>query len=102
MRTIYLLAMCLWLNACATTQLFPPESTKDLTNDTAAITAWKDQASYTSGAHAPSTKVQLGGRITEVIPKPGVLSFSQKSSQWIVILAMVHRVLGGKRHSDSP
>jgi len=71
MRTIYLLAMCLWLNACTTTLLFPPESTKDLTNDTAVITAWKDQASYTSGVNSTSTKVQLGGRITEIIPKPG-------------------------------
>lgn len=71
MRTIYLLAMCLWLNACTATTPFPPEITKDTTTDTSDITAWKKQASYTSGAKFISTKVQLSGRITQVIPKPG-------------------------------
>ncbi len=71
MRTIYLLAMCLWLNACATAPLFPPEITNAITTDTSVITAWKKQASYTSGANFISSKVQLAGRITQVIPKPG-------------------------------
>lgn len=71
MRTIYLLAMCLWLNACTATTPFPPEITKDTTTDTSVITAWKKQATYTSGANFSSTKVQLGGRIMQVIPKPG-------------------------------
>lgn len=71
MRTIYLLTMCLWLNACTATTPFPREITKDTTTDTSAITAWKKQASYTSGANFISTKVQLSGRITQVIPKPG-------------------------------
>lgn len=71
MRTIYMLAMCLWLNACTATTPFPPEITKDTTTDTSVITAWKKQATYTSGANFVSTKVQLGGRITQVIPKPG-------------------------------
>lgn len=71
MRTIYLLAMCLWLNACTASTPFPPEITKDTTTDTSDITAWKKQASYTSGANFISKKVQLGGRITQVIPKPG-------------------------------
>jgi starvation-inducible outer membrane lipoprotein len=71
MRTIYLLAMCLWLNACTATPLFPPEITKDIKTDISVIKAWKEQASYNSGVNFISTKVQLGGRITQVIPKPG-------------------------------
>ncbi len=71
MRISYLLALCLWLNACTTAQLFPPEITKDLTTDTVVITAWKEQLPYTSGASSRSAKVQIGGLITQVTPKSG-------------------------------
>jgi len=71
MRTIYLLAICLWLTACTATPLFPPEITKGITTDTSVIGAWKEQARYPSGANFVATKVQLGGRIAQVIPKPG-------------------------------
>ncbi len=71
MRISYLLALCLWLNACTTTKLFPPEITKDLTTDTAVITAWKEQVLNTSGDSSRSAKVQLGGLITQVTPNPG-------------------------------
>lgn len=71
MRTIYFLAMYLWLNACTAAPLFPPEIAKDIKTDISVITAWKEQRSYASGANFGPTKVQLGGRITQVIPKPG-------------------------------
>lgn len=71
MRTIYFVAMCLWLNACTTATLFPLETKNNITTDPSVIKAWKQQASYTSGVNFGSTKVQLGGRITQVIPKPG-------------------------------
>lgn len=71
MRTIYLFAMCLWLNACIATTPFPPEIAKETATDTSVVPTWNKQVSYTSGAKFISTKVQLGGRITQVIPKPG-------------------------------
>jgi starvation-inducible outer membrane lipoprotein len=71
MRIIYFLAMCLWLNGCTAAPLFSPETAKDIKTDISVIQAWKEQASYASGANFASTKVQLGGRITQVIPKPG-------------------------------
>lgn len=71
MRTIYLLAMCLWLNACTATSPFPQEVAEETSTDTSAIKAWKEQAGYASGTSFISRKVQLGGRITQVIPKPG-------------------------------
>lgn len=67
MRIIGVLAMCLWLAACTTTPLFPPEITKDIENDTFAFKAWKEQASYPS-AHVLSQKVELEGQILKVIP----------------------------------
>lgn len=71
MRTIYFLAMCLWLNGCTAAPLFPPEIAKDIKTDISVIKVWQEQARYTSGANFVSTKVQLGGRITQIIPKPG-------------------------------
>jgi hypothetical protein len=71
MRTIYLLAMFLWLSAYTATPTFPQEVAKEITTDTSAIKAWKEQAGYASGASFISRKAQLEGRITQVIPKPG-------------------------------
>ena len=72
MRTIYLLAMCLWLNACTAATQFPLEVTNDMTTDeTSVIPAWKERGHYTAGAHFVSTKVQLAGQVTQIIPKPG-------------------------------
>lgn len=67
MRIIVPLAMCLWLAACTTTPMFPPEITKDIENDTFAFKAWKEQASYPF-AHVLSQKVELEGKILKVIP----------------------------------
>jgi len=71
MRTIYLLAICLGLTACTATPPFPQEVAKDITTDISAIKAWKEQVGYASSASFISRKVQLEGRITQVIPKPG-------------------------------
>lgn len=74
MRIIGLFAMCLWLEACTTTPLFPPEITKGIETDTVAYKAWKEQRASPSSAHFVSHKVQLGGQITQVIRKTdGVL-----------------------------
>lgn len=67
MRIMGLLTMCLWLGACTTTPLFPPEITKDIENDTFVFKAWKEQASYPS-ADILSRKVELEGHILKVIP----------------------------------
>lgn len=79
MRIIGLFAMCLWLGACTTTPLFPPEVMKDVETDTVALKAWKEQTSYPSGAHFVFHKVELGGRITQVIRKPdGVVILAEE------------------------
>jgi starvation-inducible outer membrane lipoprotein len=69
MRIIGLFAMCLWLGACTTTPLFPPQIIKDVETDTFVLKAWKEQTSYPSGAHFVSHKVELGGQIAQVIRK---------------------------------
>ena len=46
MRIIGLFAMCLWLEACTTTPLFPPEVLKDVEANTFDAKAWKEQTSY--------------------------------------------------------
>lgn len=68
MRSVILFVMYLWLEACTTPPLFPPEVMKGIENDTFAFKAWKDQASYTS-ARLVSHKVELEGQILKVIPK---------------------------------
>lgn len=67
MRIIGLLTMCVWLTACITQPLFPPEITKDINNDTFAFKAWRDQALYPS-AHLISQKVELEGQLLKAIP----------------------------------
>lgn len=69
MRIIGVLAMCLWSAACTISPLFPPNILKDVETDTVAVKAWKEQTSYPSAAHVVSHKVELGGRITDVIRK---------------------------------
>lgn len=79
MRIITLFAICLWLEACTTTPLFPPEVMKDVETDTFAVKAWKEQIPYPSGAHFVSHKVELGGQITHVIQKPdGVVILAEE------------------------
>ncbi|MBS0152239.1 MAG: Slp family lipoprotein [Nitrospira sp.] len=62
-----MLTMYLWLAACTTTPLFPPEITNDIENDTFGFKAWKEQASYPSD-NILSQKVELEGHILKVIP----------------------------------
>ena len=86
MRTIYFIAMCLWLNACAHSTLLPPDSTENITADTSIVPSWKERTNYNSGAHFVSTKVQLGGKITQVLPKPGgviILAEEQPADRYI-------------------
>lgn len=71
MRTIYLLVLCLWLNAWTAGPLFSQEIANDITSNPSVIQAWKEQAGTISSANFLSKKVQLGGRITHVLPKPG-------------------------------
>lgn len=71
MRTIYLLTLCLWLNAWTAAPLFSQEIANDITSNPSVIQAWKKQAGAVSSANFISKKVQLGGRITHVLPKPG-------------------------------
>lgn len=68
MRILGLFAMCLWLEACTTPPLFPPEIMKDVETGTVALKAWKEHTSYPSGAHFVSHKVELEGQIMKVIP----------------------------------
>ncbi len=77
MRIIGLFTMCLWLGACTTAPLFPPEIMKDVKMDTVAFKAWKNQSYHSSTANVVSHKVELGGQILNVIRKP----------QGVVILA---------------
>ncbi len=77
MRTIGLFAMGVLLAACTATPMFPPEIMKGVEKDTFDFKAWKEQASKPSSAHFVPHKVELGGRIIQVIRK----------SEGIVILA---------------
>lgn len=79
MRIIGLFAMWLWLAACTSSPLFPPKILKNVETDTVAFKAWKEQTSYPFGAHVAPHKVELGGRITDVIRKPdGVVILTEK------------------------
>lgn len=68
MRIIGLFAIYLWIAACTTTPLFPPEIMEGIKNDTFVFKAWRDQAAYPS-THFISQKVELEGHILKVIPK---------------------------------
>ena len=79
MRLIGLFAMCLWLGACATPPLFPPEIMKDVESDILVLKTWKEQTSVLPGDHFVSHKVELGGQITQVIRKPdGVVILAEE------------------------
>lgn len=79
MRPIGFIMMCGLLVACTTPPVFPPELTKDIETDTIAVKAWKDQATYPSGANFTSHRVELGGQITEVLRKPdGVVILAEE------------------------
>ncbi|MFO0698165.1 MAG: Slp family lipoprotein [Nitrospira sp.] len=67
MRIIGLFTIYLWIAACTTTPLFPPEIMKDITNDTFAFKAWREQAVYPS-AHLISQTVELEGQLLKAIP----------------------------------
>lgn len=69
MRIIGLFVMCVWLVACTTPPMFPPEIMKDVESDTSAFKSWKEQTSYPSDAPFVSHKVELEGKIMKVIPK---------------------------------
>lgn len=77
MRALGQFAMCVVLAACTTTPMFPSEIMKDVETDSLAVKAWKEQ--IPSGAHFVSHKVQLGGRIVQVIRKPdGVVILAEE------------------------
>lgn len=69
MRPLGLFAMCIVMAACTTPPMFPPELTRNIKTDPVALKAWKEQTSYPSGVNFISHKVQLGGQVTQVIPK---------------------------------
>lgn len=70
MRIISLFAMCLWLGACTTTPLFPPEVMKDVEANSFDIRAWEKEAYHPSITPFVSHKVELAGEIIKVIRKP--------------------------------
>jgi len=69
MRIIGLFAMCLWLGACTSTPLFPPEVTKDVEANTFDARAWEEEAYHPSSATFIPHKVELAGEIIKVIRK---------------------------------
>jgi len=71
MRLIGLFAMCVLFTACATPPIFPPEIMKDVETDATALKSWKEQSYHPSSANLVPHKVELGGQIMRVIPKPG-------------------------------
>ena len=70
MRIIGLFAMCLWLGACTTTPLFPPEVLKDIEANTFDAKAWEEEAYHPSISAFVPHKVELAGEIIKVIRKP--------------------------------
>lgn len=75
MRIIGLLTMCVWLTACTTQPLFPPEVMKDVETETVAFKIWNNPMPDPSGEPFISHKVLLGGHITQVIRKPDGVVF---------------------------
>lgn len=70
MRISGIFAMCLLLGACATPPLFPPEIMKDVETTTFDFKAWEKEAFHPSSGNVVSHKVELGGQIMRMIPKP--------------------------------
>src|SRR5690349_23666116 len=69
MRLIVLFAIGVWVAACATPSVFPPEIMKGVEINTFDVKAWKNQASSLSSANHVAHKVELGGQILRIIHK---------------------------------
>jgi len=69
MRIIGLITMSVWLGACTTTPLFPPEIMKDIEANTFDAKAWEEQAYHPSSTNFVPHKVELAGEIITVIRK---------------------------------
>ena len=70
MRLIGLFAMCVLLEACTITPMFPPEIMKNVETSTFDVGAWQEQTYSHPNAGFVPHKVELGGEIIEVIRKP--------------------------------
>ena len=69
MRLIVLFAIGVWVAACTTPSVFPPEIMKGVEINTFDVNAWKNQASSLSSANPVAHKVELGGQIIRIIQK---------------------------------
>lgn len=67
---LFSMGVMMLLAACATKPIFPQEIMNDVEMDTVAVNAWKEQTPYLSEATFVPHKVQLGGKILQVIRKP--------------------------------
>lgn len=70
MRIIELVAMCVLLEACTITPMFPPEIMKNVETNTFDVEAWQEQTYRPSNTGFVPHKVELGGEIIEVVRKP--------------------------------
>jgi len=79
MRLIGLFAMCVLLEACTITPMFPPEIMKNVETSTFDVGAWQEQTYSHPNAGFVPHKVELGGEIVEVIRKPdGIILLVEK------------------------
>lgn len=69
MRMIGLFTLCVLLEACSGTPMFPPEILTNLDMQSFTIQAWQEQTYRPSNADFVPQKVKLGGEIVDVIRK---------------------------------
>lgn len=69
MRMIGWFTMCVLLEACAVTPMFPPEIMTNLDMHSFTIQAWQEQTYRPSNAGFVPQKVELGGEIIDLILK---------------------------------
>lgn len=70
MRIFGIMIISVWLSACTSTPMFPPETMKDVEANTFDIKAWEKEAYRPSSAKFVPHQVELAGEIIRVIRKP--------------------------------
>lgn len=79
MRIVGLIAIGLWLGACSTAPMFPPETMHDVEANTFDAKAWEKQAYEPSSSTFVPHKVELAGEIIRVLHKPdGVVILAEE------------------------